>query len=228
MAGITLQQIRDQVRDTVELDETDIPNSVLDLFIREGFDRIVHDQRRWSFYEDDFSFTTTPGQGSYPLASIDATLDTVEGVEHPSWMCLPISHQLVQGQYAGSQVTGTPTNFSMWNDKLFLWPTPANPIVVSVRGYRKPTDWIAQGSGASPDCPEEFHPLIVVWALHRTYMQQDDMQMGQTLRSMFGEQLKVLSDDYTRPLVAEPSIVGATHGTAFSMLPPRLRYPFDY
>lgn len=228
MTAITLQEIRNQVRDTIELDETDISNSVLDLFVREGFDRIARWSRRWSFYEEDFTFTTVPLQGAYPFTSIDGTLETVDGVEHERWMCLPISHQLVQGQYAGSDTTGTPTNFSIWNDKVYLWPVPSEAITVTVRGYRKPTDWITQGSGASPDCPTEFHPLIVLWALHRAYMQQDDMQMGQTLRSMFGEQFKVLSEDYLRPLAAEPSIIGATHGTTFSMLPPRLRYPFDY
>lgn len=228
MAALTLQTIRNQVRDTVELDETDISNSVLDLFVQEGFDRIAHGMRRWSFYEADYTFTTVGDQRAYDLTSIGADLSTVDAVEHDDWLCLPISHQLAQGQYAGSDVTGTPTNFSIWNGKLHLWPTPGEAITVTVRGYRDPADWIAQGSGATPDCPVEFHPLIVLWALHRAYLQQDDAQMGQMMRQMFAEQFRVLSDDYTRPLLAEPSIIGATHGTTFSMLPPRLRYPFDY
>lgn len=228
MAALTLQEIRDQVRNTVELDETDIPNSILDLFVQEGFDRIARDSRRWSFYEDEFTFTTTASQGSYSFASIDSTLAEVDAIEHDSWLCLPISHQLATGQYAGSDVTGTPTNFSVWNSKLFLWPVPDEVLTIEVRGYRSPTDWIAQGAGATPDVPVEFHPLIVLWALHRAYLQQDDQASGQMLRQMFGEQFKVLKDDYTRAYVAEPSIVGAVHGRSFSMLPPRLRYPFDY
>jgi hypothetical protein len=228
VAALTLQNIRDQVRNTVELDSTDIPDSIIDLFVQEGFDRIARDQRRWSFYEDDYSFTTVEGQQAYPFSSIGSTLVTVDGVEHPSWMCLPIGHQLAQGQYAGSTVLGTPTNFSVWADKVYLWPTPGAEIAVTVRGYRAPTDWIAQGSGATPDLPVEFHPLLVLWALHRAYMQQDDAQMGQMLRQMFNEQFRILRDAYTRPLDAEPSVIGATHAAAYSMLPPRLRYTFDY
>ena len=87
---------------------------------------------------------------------------------------------------------------------------------------------MSQGSGATPDLPEGFHPLISLWTLSRVYMQQDDAQMGQMLRGMFNEQYRVVHDNYTRPLAAEPSIMGATHGTVFSMIPPRLRYPFDY
>lgn len=228
MAALTLQQIRDQVRNTVELDATDIPDSILDLFIQEGFDRIARDERRWSFYEADYTFSSVASQGAYAFTSIDADLATVDGVEHENWMLMPISHQLAQGQYAGSDVTGTPTNFSVWNSKLHLWPKPDGVLTVSVRGYRQPSDWIAQGSGASPDVPVEFHPLIVLWALHRAYLQQDDQASGQMLRQMFTEQFRVLKTRYMREHVAEPSIIGATHGTSFSMLPPRLRYPFDY
>lgn len=228
MAALTLQNIRDQVRATIELDETDLSNAVIDLFVQEGFDRIALDERRWSFYETNYTFTTVPSQGSYSLASIDSTLGVVDGVQHSSWMLLPLSHQLAQGQYAGSLITGTPTNFSVWNNSLYLWPVPADAIVVSIRGYREATDWISQGSGATPDLPEGFHPLLVLWALHRAYMQQDDAQMGQMLRQMFTEQYRVVHENYTRPLTAEPSIMGATHGTVFSMLPPRLRYAFDY
>lgn len=228
MAGYTLQQIRDQVRNTVELDSTDIPDSVIDLFVQEGFDRIVSDQPRWSFYETNFSFTTVTSQRAYTFASISSTLGDIDGVEHSSWLLLPISHQLAQGQYAGSNVTGTPTNFSVWNNSLYLWPTPSAAITISVYGYRNPTDWVAAGSGTQPDLPTVFHPLLVLWALSRVYMQQDDAQMGQLLRNMFNEQFRVIKSTATRLLIAEPSIVGGTRGSVFSMLPARLRYPFDF
>lgn len=228
MAALTLQQIRDQVRTTVELDSTDIPDSILDLFIQEGYDHIVHAEHRWIFYEDNFTFDTVTGQRSYTFASIDPTLEVLDGVEHSSWMLLPIAHQLAQGQYAGSSVSGTPTNFSVWADSIYLWPTPSEVRTVTVRGYRKPSDWIAGGAGATPDLPDAFHPLLVLWALHRAYLQQDDAQMGQMLRQMFNEQFRNLRNDYTQALFPEPSIMGATHGTVFSMIPPRLRYPFDY
>lgn len=228
MGQLTLQDIRTQVRDTLELDSTDIPDGILDLFVQEGFDRIARDHSRWTFYEDDFEFTTVAGQRAYAFEDIDPTLASVDGIEHDSWMCMPIAHQLAQGQYAGSTVTGTPTNFSIWHGKLHLWPTPDGELTVSVRGYREPADWIASGSGATPDVPTEFHPLIVLWALHRAYLQQDDQASGQMLRQMFNEQFKVLREDYLRTYTAEPSIIGATHGRTHSMLPPRLRYPFDY
>lgn len=228
MAALTLQNIRDQVRNTVELDTTDIPDSLIDLFVQEGYDHIVHAEHRWIFYETNFTFTCVPGQRAYAFSDIDPTLEVLDGVEHDSWMCMPIAHQLAQGQYAGSTVLGTPTNFSVWADSMYLWPTPSEARTITVRGYRKPTDWIARGSGATPDLPESFHPLLVLWALHRTYMQQDDMQMGQVLRQMFTEQFRNLRNDYTQALFPEPSIMGATHGTSFSMIPPRLRYAFDY
>lgn len=228
MAALTLQKIRDQVRNTVELDSTDIADTILDLFIQEGFDRIAREERRWSFYEANYTFSTVGGQRAYTFTSIDPTLAEVDGLEHSSWMLMPISHQLAQGQYAGSNVQGTPTNFSIWNNSIYLWPTPSDVRTISVRGYRSPTDWVSQGAGAQPDLPSDFHPLIVLWALGRAYMQQDDAGMGQMLRQMFNEQFSVIGDSYKRPMVAEPSIIGSTHGTSFSTIPPRLRYPFDF
>lgn len=227
MAALTLQNIRDQVRNTVELDSTDIPDTLIDLFVQEGFDHIAHSERRWAFYESSYTFSSVASQRTYTLSSIAPTLESIDGIEHDLWMLLPISHQLAQGQYAGSSVTGVPTNFSVWGDILYLWPTPSDARTFTMRGYRGPTDWIASGSGSTPDLPVAFHPLLVLWALHRAYMQQDDAQMGQMLRGMFNEQLRNLRRDYTSSMAAEPSIIAATRSSTFSMLPPRLRFPFD-
>ena len=44
--SITLTQLRTQVRNMVDLDETDLPDSVVDQFAREGFQRIYSLERR--------------------------------------------------------------------------------------------------------------------------------------------------------------------------------------
>ena len=49
---MTLAQIRTQVQGMLDIAENDIPNSVLDTFIAQGFDAIVYSEKRWPFFSD--------------------------------------------------------------------------------------------------------------------------------------------------------------------------------
>ena len=45
---------------------------------------------------------------------------------------------------------------------------------VQIRGYRYPTDWIAGGAGAVPDCDARLHMLLAHYAIALAYAQQED------------------------------------------------------
>ena len=51
MSAMTLGQIRTQVQGMLDIAPGDIPVSVLDTFIAQGFDAIVYSEKRWPFYE---------------------------------------------------------------------------------------------------------------------------------------------------------------------------------
>ena len=67
----TLNELRAYVRDITDLeDEVDIPTTLIDLYVRDGFERILNLERRWPFLEVSATFDTVAAQREYPISSI--------------------------------------------------------------------------------------------------------------------------------------------------------------
>ena len=58
------------VRDISDLDTVDLPNSLLDTFIKEAFQRIVALERRWPFYQETYTLNTVANQRPYTISAI--------------------------------------------------------------------------------------------------------------------------------------------------------------
>ena len=73
--------MRTYVRDIVDITSSDVSDSTMNTFIREGYNLIVYSEKRWPFYEVALSFTTVGGQSDYPIADIATNLSiTHDGV----------------------------------------------------------------------------------------------------------------------------------------------------
>jgi len=76
MAGTTsLQDIRNYARSYVEVDQTDVPDLLIDAWTQEGFDDLIGDDVRWPFYEvggvnGAYSVTTTNGVQMISLPTV--------------------------------------------------------------------------------------------------------------------------------------------------------------
>ena len=68
--SITLTELRTQVRNMVDLDETDLPNAIIDQFAKEGFQRIYSLERRWPFLQETYTFNTVVNQREYTISTI--------------------------------------------------------------------------------------------------------------------------------------------------------------
>jgi hypothetical protein len=115
--------------------------------------------------------------------------------------------------------------FSTWNNTLRFYPSSGGEEVLSLRGYRKPVDWVALGSDAEPDFPDDFHDCIRIYALSNAYAQQEDTQMSQMYRSNFQEELMRLVKVYGDSPKAFPLVIGS--GPRLSRRN-RLFFPFEY
>jgi hypothetical protein len=51
MASMTIAAMRTQARAIVDIDTTDISNTVLNNMLGQGFDSIVYSEKRWPFFE---------------------------------------------------------------------------------------------------------------------------------------------------------------------------------
>lgn len=202
--ALTLQQIRDYVRLHLDLEIEDLPDQVLDFFIREGTRRIERAEPRWPFYEQSYQLTQLTGVESILKSTVGADLDQITAIVHND----PLKHvplvwvgfdafQELRSQRAAQ---GRPRFFAEQAGLLFFFPTPDIDYDFTVFGYRKPLDWVADGAGGVPDMPDELHNTIAVWAVSKAYAQQEDPELASLYERQFADEL----NEFRRRLVITP------------------------
>lgn len=194
MAAMSLQAIRDYVREHLDIEVEDLEDVVLDRFISQGFDRVVQYEQRWPFYETTSTLTLTVGS----TTPVPATLKRVDALVLDGTKLTWISTDEAVVAFNGQ--SGTPTRWSQWGDQLMFFPTPDQAFVVTYFGYRNPVDWLSGGAGATPDVPELLHHTIALWALHRAYGQQEDLEQAALFQGEFEQELNA----FARRLVEMP------------------------
>lgn len=204
--AMTLQQIRDYVRDHMDLEEDDLPNHVLDTFIREGSRRIERADAHWPFYQAITTFTLSPEQGRIKLAEVADDLDKLVLLKRGDDQLL---------RYVGvrelMQLRETrrsrPTYWTQWGDTLIFWPTPDTEAEIQLLYYRRPHDWVADGAGGVPDMPEELHEAIASWALAHAYAQQEDPEMAALYIQKWQDQLTTFKRTINEMPLEQPIVL---------------------
>jgi len=62
MSRLTLAQIRDNARAITETESDDVSDALLNLYIQDGYNRIIDLERRWPHLEVSFQFNTVANQ----------------------------------------------------------------------------------------------------------------------------------------------------------------------
>lgn len=232
---MTLQNMRDFVRDTLDTDSTDLPDSILDRFIIDGSNRVDAYSTEWRFRAVDYTFSTVIGTQTYqitgtPLVSgVTYPIINVVDVRGSNWSLQPRDHQKQRSEWRASTTNrSTPSEYTLWGDKLYLWPTPGTVASISITGYRDAIDWV--GTAVTPDFPNDFHELIAWWALNRAHAREGDAQMSDFYRQEFEGALAKRADAWVVGLDAQPLVIGGAntteHWRARNGMGP-LIYPFE-
>ena len=233
MTSMTLQQMRDQVRSVVDIDATDISDTVLDNMIGQGFDTIVYSEKRWPFFETSTTFNTVGGTKTYTLASIAGSPDAItQGVREI--MSLRNDDHVLE--FIGNDnadfiyplnvtTSGQPWEWSFWNDTVTLYPTPDGAATIYARVMRNPTDFgVGSASGSSPDLPAPFHPILVTYAIAKAYLQQEDPVMAQQYLIQFQTDLDNIGRRYADVPAPQPMVANSRIATRYAVGTGGFRY----
>ena len=231
--ALTLAQIRTQVRSVVDIDSTDIDDTTLDTMIGQGFDLIVYSEKRWPFFEVRTTFNTVNGTKDYTIATLAGAPDAVtQGIRD----VLAVRNDDHVLQYIGSDSadfdyplnslpSGSPWEWSFWNDTLRLYPVPDSAETIYVRAIRNPTAFgLGSSSGSSPDLPDPFHAVLATYAISAAYFQQEDPTMGNQYMALFTSQLDNLARRYADTPAPQPMIANSRSSTLYAAGTGRLRY----
>lgn len=188
MARLTLSDIRSKAREITEVSTADVSDGLLDLFVRDGYNRIIDLERRWPFLEVSFEMTVTANQRKYNIDDFSVhNIREVASVVDPSNHRLTmISLDEAEQDYLGVQdAAGRPMFVSYWGGEMYFFPTPAQDYTFQVRAYREAEDWVT--AGTVPDGVEAFDLALVDYAVSRIYKMQEAFQPAQEFERSFND-----------------------------------------
>ena len=208
--SITLTTLRSQVRQMADLDETDLPDTVIDQFAREGFQRIYTLERRWPYLQETYTFNTVANQREYTVSTIGDIREIVSVVDTSASgnRFTLIDYNNAEEVWLGNtDVPGRPYFYSFWDGKIHLWPKPDSVYPITVRAYRNPTYTWLSNTGTTIDLDEWFHALLPYFVLARVYQRQEDAELSAMHMRSFEEGVALARRDLMKASSAQPVIM---------------------
>jgi len=242
--------MRDYVRNVVDIDSTDIADTTVNTFIREGYNAVVHSEKRWPFYETTTTFTTVADTKDYTLATVGASVAVTHDSSSISVGLREIASLKTDDhviEFLGyddgdimypldTNTTGDPYYWSYWQDTVRLHPTPSSAVTVYVRGYRNAVDFGGNTAVYRPsiantnttDLPDPFDQVLSSYVIYRAYQQQEDGGMASQYYAQFVSELDNLRARYEDAPAAQPLILNHRRTSRWrASLPYRLRYTWE-
>ena len=210
--SITLTQLRTQVRNMVDLDETDLPDSVVDQFAREGFQRIYSLERRWPYLQETYTFNTVANQREYTISTIGDIREIISVVDTSTSgaRLTLIPYDNAEEIWLGNtDVPSRPYFYSFWDKKLQLWAKPDEIYPITVRAYRNPVYTWLSNTGETIDLDEWFHALLPYFVIARVYQRQEDSDLSSMYMRSFEEGVGLARRDLMKASSAQPVIMSA-------------------
>lgn len=215
--ALTLQQIRDYVRTHLDLEVDDLPDPLLDTFVREGSKRVERAIPRPPFYEKIYPWSLVPAVSQfYPKSSIGQDLDQITSIaydtlSHPPLIWIGFDAYL-EHKAARPNALGRPMYFSEQAGSVVVFPKPDTTYVMTVIGLRRAVDWVAAGGGAVPDLPDELHNTVALWATCKAYAQQEDPELSALYERQFADELNEFRRRLTITPHAQPLVLNGGVG----------------
>lgn len=202
--------LKSYVREQLDVDAEELPDSLLNIYLQEAFDRTMAFDNLWPRNESSWQISTSPDTYTASLPP-DLNLPSLTSAyitgasSHP----LLIIDQKTGEDWFGYTNDGAqvdPTYCSVWQGQLHLWPTPAldQTIDIAIRGYRQPV-W-SNGASDIPDLDPRIHVTLAYFAIALAYAQQEDevlegVYMARWDRDLRQQLRAILDPIHSRPLV---------------------------
>jgi hypothetical protein len=200
---MNLDEIRVAVRAQLDVDEEELPNPLIDLYARDGFEHIINTETRWPFYEQLWrDQVATDG-----LLTVPTDAREIVSIVGPNGRLERIDNMHVERLYNQPIGSASAQFWSQLGPTIYLWPPPSGDWTVTLRGYRAPTDWVSQGAGAEVDADERLHLAIIWFCCSVAYAQQEDEVLEATYMQRFNDTAGIARDSIMRVWTGRPKQV---------------------
>lgn len=204
---LTLQDLRDRVRQQMDLDDVDLPNVQLDFFINLAFEQAINLESRWPFYQTSWSVPVLASATTLIIPTDAVELDTVLV---PTGRLIQIDQREGE-QYFGapSAWAGTPFYWARLGSVLSIWPYPSADTTFTLRGYRRSSDWVSSGAATVVDADVRLHMPIFYLACSLAYAQQEDEVLAAQYLNWYQQAIASARAAIMRPWTRDPLVLGS-------------------
>jgi len=202
--------LRSQVRDMADLDETDLSNTIIDQFAREGFQRIYALERRWPILQETYTFNTVANQREYTVSTIGDIREIISVVDTSTQgaRLSLIDYNDAESIWLGNlDVASRPYFYSFWDKKLQLWAKPDIVYSMTVRAFRNPVYTWLSNITENIDLDEWFHAILPYFVLARVYQRQEDSDLANMYMKSFEEGVAFARRDLMKASSAQPVVM---------------------
>jgi hypothetical protein len=198
------------VRNHLEMDEEELPDTLLNVYFADAFDRTMAFDNSWPRFETTWNIAKTPG-GPAAMLPPDCNIPSLVSVVSMTngYSLAVINHENAEQAFMMANTTvptGTPLYCSIWDRQLWLWPPPALDASydIQLRGYPQPV-WSDNASDI-PDLDSRLHPCLAYYVIALSYAQQEDevlegVYMGRWQRDLQQQMKTMLAPVRNRPLI---------------------------
>jgi len=218
-------------------DVDDINQDLVLQFLKEGFQTIVDSEVRWPWFETEYTAVATYGQAFIDTFTLEHTYSpyitspqvginidqikevvnviAVQGTEryenYGNELIYIGQHQAERWWVGATNQPGIPGYFSMWSNRVYMWPRPNQLYTLYVRGYRVPDlNWLLDSSNSEStqyvDLDLELQACLINYTMSRIYQFQEDPEMSRVYREQFVTNLKNYQDYLTAPSSNQPLV----------------------
>ena len=214
----SVNDLRAFVYQVTDVDEADLPASLIHLYMQDGFNRIVNLERRWPFYETTYTLNTVASQRDYAISSIGSgdlrevisILDNSTSGNRLAIISLDEAEAVWHGSF---DVPTRPLFFAEWAETIKLYPKPDTVYPLIIRGYRKPSYAWVTNTALAPDLDYRFHQPLAYYAISQAYKRQEDNEMSAVYQRSFDEAVALARAEVMRPPSHRPMIM--SRGTVY-------------
>lgn len=182
--ALTLQQLRDELRETTGMDVDDLPDAIADRYLNLSW-WDLQDKVKLRERETQVDTTLVAGTTSITLTSISSQLDNVTSVA-----LLPDSgsefkiltkrdyETIVDGYNLNSYAQGVPEEYAIYDAQMFFYPVPNINYSVKVL-FRKTLSNIPSGG---PNAPQVWHEFVLLGAAMRVFRRNGEFSKASAIR----------------------------------------------
>jgi len=224
---VDTQSLRNYTRAQLEVDDEELPDAILNVYLQDAFERTIAMDNRWPRNEGSWSLSQLPGNDGItcpPDMNIPSVMSVV--ATDNGYRLAIIAHENAEDQFVPINSSGyvEPLYVSFWAGKMHLWPrlAPEQSFDIQVRAYTQPI-WDNTAS-AIPDLDPRLHIALCYYAIALAYSAQEDevlegVYMARWNRDVMQSIRAIMEPVHNHPLVLHGgSRIGGT--PSYVIIPP--------